>query len=129
MREAGKEAMSEVGRVVRNPEVVRLLPTLMGGLAEPATKTASTLDALLQCEFVHSMDAAALALLAPVRQSPRPSPRAPRPALLAPLAPYFSVMITSELRIGRFHIYCCSAFCWATNPCGRLHTKHDTFFS
>ncbi len=65
---AGRAALQDIGLVVRNPEVSQLLPTIMVALSDPAKQTKSALDALLACEFMHSIDAPSLALLIPVLQ-------------------------------------------------------------
>lgn len=52
--------------VIRNPEVLRLSPVLLGAIADPANKTKEALEALLECEFMHSIDAPSLALLVPI---------------------------------------------------------------
>ena len=49
--------------VIRNPEVSRLSPVLLAALSDPANKTKDALEALLECEFMHSIDAPSLALL------------------------------------------------------------------
>jgi hypothetical protein len=52
--------------VIRNPEVLRLSPVLLGAIGDPANKTRDALEALLECEFMHSIDAPSLALLVPI---------------------------------------------------------------
>ena len=49
--------------MVRNPEIAGLSETLLGALTEPAKHTKAAIEALLVCEFVHSIDAPSLALL------------------------------------------------------------------
>ncbi|CAM9326832.1 unnamed protein product, partial [Phaeothamnion confervicola] len=68
VREAGKKALEDIGSVIRNPEVGRLSMTLMAALSDPAKHTRAALEALLSCEFLHSIDAPSLALLVPVLQ-------------------------------------------------------------
>jgi hypothetical protein len=58
--------MSDISSVIRNPEVLRLAPVLLAALADPANKTKDSLEALLECEFMHSIDAPSLALLIPI---------------------------------------------------------------
>ena len=41
-------------------------PVLLGAIADPANKTKEALEALLECEFMHSIDAPSLALLVPI---------------------------------------------------------------
>jgi len=66
VKEAGKKALGDIGKVISNPEVSRLSPVLMGALADPSNKTKDALQSMLQCEFVHAIDAPSLALLVPV---------------------------------------------------------------
>ncbi|KAG5182622.1 armadillo-type protein [Tribonema minus] len=65
VREAGKLALEDVGSVIRNPEVASLSSVLMAALCD-AKHTKSALEALLACEFMHSIDAPSLALVMPV---------------------------------------------------------------
>jgi hypothetical protein len=46
--------------------VLRLSPVLLAAIADPASKTRDALEALLECEFMHSIDAPSLALLVPI---------------------------------------------------------------
>jgi hypothetical protein len=55
-----------ISLVIRNPEVSRLSPILLAALSDPANKTKDALEALLECEFMHSIDAPSLALLVPI---------------------------------------------------------------
>jgi len=66
VKESAKLAMEDVTTVIRNPEVSRLSPMLLAALADPANKTKAALEALLECEFMHSIDAPSLALLVPI---------------------------------------------------------------
>jgi len=66
VKESAKLAMEDVTTVIRNPEVSRLSPMLLAALADPANKTKGALEALLECEFMHSIDAPSLALLVPI---------------------------------------------------------------
>ena len=68
VRESGKKSLKDVRSVVRNPEVAGLSGVLLGALVEPAKHTKAAVEALLVCEFVHSIDAPSLALLVPVLQ-------------------------------------------------------------
>jgi len=76
---AARGALQEVGSVVRNPEVRALAPALLSALAEtgpgaagdgggapPGGAGVAALDALLATTFVNAVDAASLALVAPV---------------------------------------------------------------
>jgi HEAT repeat protein len=66
VKEAAKNAMSDISSVIKNPEVSRLSPVLLAALSDPANKTKEALEALLECEFMHSIDAPSLALLVPI---------------------------------------------------------------
>ena len=46
--------------------MLRLSPVLLGAIGDPANKTRDALEALLECEFMHSIDAPSLALLVPI---------------------------------------------------------------
>ena len=63
---AAKEALDEVGSVIRNPEVARLVPTLLAAIANPDKNNKKALDTLLSTVFVNTVDAASLALIVPV---------------------------------------------------------------
>lgn len=64
---AARDALKQVGSVVRNPELQALAPSLLAALADPAgAATRACLDALLDTAFVSAVDAASLALVAPV---------------------------------------------------------------
>ena len=58
--------MLDISSVIRNPEVSRLSPVLLNALSDPSNKTKEALESLLQCEFMHSIDAPSLALLIPI---------------------------------------------------------------
>ena len=68
VRESGRKALEDIGSVIRNPEVASLSMTLMSALSDPSKFTREALEALLACEFMHSIDAPSLALLVPVLQ-------------------------------------------------------------
>lgn len=55
MREAGKQSLSDIGNVIRNPEIRKLSPLLLSALHDPAKHTKDALDGLLSCEFMHSV--------------------------------------------------------------------------
>ena len=63
---AAKDAMDEVGAVIKNPEVAKLVPTLMAALADPNKHNKKALDTLLSTIFVNTVDSASLALIIPV---------------------------------------------------------------
>ncbi|XP_059665692.1 protein ILITYHIA isoform X2 [Cornus florida] len=66
VQSAGQTALTEVGNVIKNPEISSLVPTLLMGLTDPNDYTKYSLDILLQTTFVNSIDAPSLALLVPI---------------------------------------------------------------
>eukprot|EP00981_Chlorochromonas_danica_P005419 scaffold1091_cov164-Ochromonas_danica.AAC.42 len=66
VRDSAKGAMADISSVVRNPEISMLCPVLLAAVGDPANKTKDALDALLKCEFIHTIDAPSFALLVPV---------------------------------------------------------------
>ncbi|RMZ52547.1 hypothetical protein APUTEX25_003690 [Auxenochlorella protothecoides] len=65
---AAQRSLDEVASVIRNPEVKRLVPTLLAALGDPNKHTRKMLDMLLSTVFVNTVDAASLALIMPVVQ-------------------------------------------------------------
>lgn len=57
---AAKQALDEVGSVIRNPEVGRLVPTLLSAVADPNKNNKVALDTLLSTVFINTVDAASL---------------------------------------------------------------------
>jgi hypothetical protein len=57
---AARQALEEVGSVIRNPEVSKLAPTLLAAVAEPGKANRAALDTLLSTVFVNTVDAASL---------------------------------------------------------------------
>ena len=66
VKESAKSALSDIASVIRSPELKTLSPVLLLALSDPANKTKDALEALLECEFLHSIDTASLALLIPI---------------------------------------------------------------
>lgn len=66
VRESAKIALTDISSVIRNPEISSLSGVLIAALTEPANKTKAALEALLECEFMHSIDAPSLAILIPI---------------------------------------------------------------
>jgi hypothetical protein len=56
----------QVGSVIRNPEIAKLVPMLLAAIADPAANNKHALDTLLATVFVNTVDAPSLALLIPV---------------------------------------------------------------
>ncbi|PRW50843.1 Translational activator GCN1 isoform A [Chlorella sorokiniana] len=63
---AAKTALNEVGSVIRNPEVAKLVPVLLAAIADPNANNKQCLDTLLATVFVNTVDAPSLALIIPV---------------------------------------------------------------
>lgn len=63
---AAKDALQEVGSVIRSPEMAALVPSLLAAIADPNAATRPCLDVLLGTTFINTIDAASLALLVPV---------------------------------------------------------------
>jgi hypothetical protein len=52
--------LSQIGSVIRNPEVSGLVPHLLAAIADPNGATRPALDVLLETVFVNTIDAASL---------------------------------------------------------------------
>ncbi|VEL16566.1 unnamed protein product [Protopolystoma xenopodis] len=68
LRQAGGKALTQIGGVIRNPEVQALVPRLITCLQDPLANKTSCLLALRDTCFVHVIDAPSLALIMPVVQ-------------------------------------------------------------
>lgn len=68
VQRAGAQALRHIGSVIKNPEIQAIVPVLLDALQDPAAKTASCLETLLNTKFVHFIDAPSLALIMPVVQ-------------------------------------------------------------
>ncbi|KAJ3371029.1 translational activator of GCN4 [Kappamyces sp. JEL0680] len=66
VQDAAQDALGQFGKVIKNPEIQQLVPTLIGALVNPNNKTQAALSALLDTTFVHYIDAPSLALLVPI---------------------------------------------------------------
>ena len=66
VKDSAKTAMIDIASVIKNPEISALGPTLLAALGDPANKTKDALEALLQTEFMHSIDAPSLGILVPI---------------------------------------------------------------
>jgi len=62
--DAAGTALKQVGSVIRNPEIQKLVPVMMAAITDAANIQAA-LDALLTTSFEHAMDVASLALIVP----------------------------------------------------------------
>ncbi len=65
VQEAGRHALADIGKVIKNEEVQNLVPALLGAIADP-DRTREALVALAATAFAHAMDPASLALVMPV---------------------------------------------------------------
>lgn len=68
VQQAGAQALSQVGQVIKNPEIQEIVGVLLEALQDPSNKTQSSLATLLGTRFVHFIDAPSLALIMPVIQ-------------------------------------------------------------
>ncbi|KAJ3405592.1 translational activator of GCN4, partial [Chytridiales sp. JEL 0842] len=68
VQETAKDALNQFGRVIKNPEIQELVPTLIAALVDPNSKTLPALTALIDTSFVHYIDSPSLALIVPVLQ-------------------------------------------------------------
>ncbi|UPQ98417.1 ARM repeat domain-containing protein [Chloropicon primus] len=65
VQEAAKNALSEIGSVIRNPEISQISGQLLSALADPAN-TKKALESLLTTRFINTIDAASLSLIMPI---------------------------------------------------------------
>jgi hypothetical protein len=66
VKASAEEALNEISKVVKNPEVSSISPILLKALTDPAEYTIRGLEALIETEFLHAIDAPSLALIVPV---------------------------------------------------------------
>ena len=64
--EAAREALAQVGGTIQNPEIREMANTLLEAISGVASDPRLALDRILQTTFVHTVDAASLALVIPV---------------------------------------------------------------
>jgi len=63
---AATSALTQIGNVIRNPEIQQLVPVILSALADPSNHTKTCLQHLMKTSFVHSVDPASLALIIPI---------------------------------------------------------------
>eukprot|EP01114_Cavostelium_apophysatum_P005269 TRINITY_DN1605_c0_g1_i7.p1 TRINITY_DN1605_c0_g1~~TRINITY_DN1605_c0_g1_i7.p1 ORF type:complete len:2557 (-),score=707.41 TRINITY_DN1605_c0_g1_i7:133-7803(-) len=63
--ESAREALNQVGSVIRNPEVQVHVPVLISAIDDPDTWSRDALDALIHTNFVHTIDSPSLSLIIP----------------------------------------------------------------
>jgi HEAT repeat protein len=66
VKSSAQGALDEISSVIRNPEIREISPKLLKALTDPASKTLSALEALIETEFLHAIDAPSLALIVPI---------------------------------------------------------------
>ena len=72
VQQAGRDALSQITQVIKNPEVMNIAPAILAALSDPSNKINACLEAILQTAFMHVIDAASLAVLMPVLQRATP---------------------------------------------------------
>lgn len=63
VRKAADQSLKRFGEVIRNPEIQKLVPTLINAIGDPTKYTEEALDALIKTQFVHYIDGPSLALI------------------------------------------------------------------
>eukprot|EP00980_Cylindrotheca_fusiformis_P009505 scaffold2077_cov119-Cylindrotheca_fusiformis.AAC.8 len=63
---SAQEALDEISTVIRNPEISSISAVLLKALTDPADNTLAALEALIETEFLHAIDAPSLALIVPI---------------------------------------------------------------
>ncbi len=66
VQKAGNQALRHIGSVIKNPEVLKLVPLLLDALGNPSGKTQTCLQSLVTTEFEHHIDPPSLALIIPI---------------------------------------------------------------
>ncbi|ODQ79468.1 hypothetical protein BABINDRAFT_180589 [Babjeviella inositovora NRRL Y-12698] len=63
VRKAADQSLKRFGEVIRNPEIQKLVPTLIKAIGDPTKYTEAALDDLIKTQFVHYIDGPSLALI------------------------------------------------------------------
>lgn len=66
VKTSAEEALVEISKVIRNPEISSISPVLLKALTDPADNTIKALEELIATEFLHAIDAPSLALIVPI---------------------------------------------------------------
>ncbi|KAL7522340.1 hypothetical protein ACHAWX_007024 [Stephanocyclus meneghinianus] len=66
VKKSAEQALEELCRVIKNPEISSISTTLLKALTDPANGTIKALEALISTEFLHAIDAPSLSVIIPV---------------------------------------------------------------
>lgn len=66
VKNSAEQALEELCKVIKNPEISSISSTLLAALTDPANSTVRALEALISTEFLHAIDAPSLSIIIPV---------------------------------------------------------------
>lgn len=66
VKSSAEQALGEICKVIKNPEISSISSTLLNALTDPANATLRALEALISTEFLHAIDAPSLSIIIPV---------------------------------------------------------------
>jgi hypothetical protein len=66
VKASAEDALDEISKVVKNPEISSISKVLLKALTDPAEGTIKALESLIETEFLHAIDAPSLALIVPI---------------------------------------------------------------